>query len=206
MKRLLLILAAALPGHAATMIEIAAKFADVPAGTFIASGDKLEKIKGVNVLSAPKVVTGIGQRAVIEITQSQSAPGGVSVPLGVALEITPSLDEKSISYSGKATDRAMHGKRSEGSVNVVEFATREVYFSGATNSGQTVLIQTAPAVAKGSGKAAETTTRELVIVLTFSKKTTEEDAPKKTPTKSTSTKPAPKKPATSKITPEKKKK
>ena len=198
MKRLLLIFAAALPTYAATTIEISAKFADVPPGTIVTSADKLEKIKGVNVLSSPKLLTSVGQKAVIEITQPQSAPGGVSVPLGVTLEITPTLDETNIIYSGHATDRAMHGKRTEGRVNVVEFATREVYFSGATNSGQTVLIHTAPAVTKSSGKVAETKARELVILLTFNKRTTEAE-PAKKPTTT-------KKPATSKLTPVKKKK
>ena len=90
MKRLLLIIAAALPIHAATTIEISAKFADVPAGMEISeSVAKLEKIKGVNVLSAPRITTTPGQKGVIEVTQSQSAPGGATVPLGLTLEITP---------------------------------------------------------------------------------------------------------------------
>lgn len=204
MKPLLLILAATFPAFAATTIEISAKFADVPAGTVITTSDKLEKVKGVNVLSAPKVITNVGQKALVEVTQSQSAPGGASVPLGLTLQITPTLDEANINFSGIATDRAMHGKRGEGRVNIVEFATREVYFSGATNSGKTVIIHTAPTVTKGSGKVAETNARELVILLTFQKKTTEAESVKKpTPTK----KPEPtKKPATSKITPVKKKK
>ena len=207
MKRLLLIFAAALPIHAATTIEISAKFADVPAGMEISeSVAKLEKIKGVNVLSAPRVTTTPGQKAVVEVTQSQSTPGGASVPLGLTLEITPTLDEKSIAFTGSATDRAMHGKRTEGRVNVVEFATREVYFSGTTSSGATILIHTAAAVTKG----AEVKARELVILLTLSKKTTEPEAPKrsteKKPVKATPAKaPAGKKSATTKITPAKKK-
>ena len=85
-----------------------------------------------------------------------------------------------------------------GSGCFVEFATREVYFSGATNSGQTVLIHTAPAVTKSSGKVTETKARELVILLTFHKRTTEAEPVKKPA--------ATKKPATSKLTPVKKKK
>lgn len=206
MKPLLLILAAAFPAFAATSIEISVKFADVPAGTVITTAEKLAKVKGVNVLSAPKVVTNVGQKALVEVTQSQSAPGGASVPLGLTLQITPTLDEANINFFGQATDRAMHGKRSEGRVNIVEFATREVYFSGATNSGQTVIIHTAPTVSKSSGKVAETKARELVILLTFQKKSTEaESAKKPAPTKKTTSTRA-KKPATSKITPVKKKK
>lgn len=212
MKRFLLILTAALPLQAATTIEVSAKFADVPAGTVVtASSLKLDKVKGVNVLSAPKITTTSGEKATIEVTQSQSAPGGASVPLGLTLEITPSLGEKAITFSGKATDRAMHGKRSEDSLSVVEFATREVYFNGSTNSGETVLIHTAPALSKSAAKGAEATSRELVLLLTFVKKTTEPVAAKKsTPVKSSTSKSGTKssgtKSGTTKITPVKKKK
>jgi hypothetical protein len=187
MKRLLLIFAAALPIHAATTIEVSAKFADIPAGTVVtASTVKLEKMKGVNVLSAPKISTKSGEKATAEVTQSQSAPGGASVPLGLTLDITPTLGEKAINFSGKSTDRAMHGKRSDGGVSTVEFATREVYFSGSATSGETVLVHTAPAITRSS-KGTETA-RELVILLTFNKKTTGEEPEKKPATKSTTTK------------------
>jgi hypothetical protein len=202
MKRLLLLLTAALPLHAATTIVVSAKFADVPAGTELSSTSKLEKIKGVNVLSAPTLVTNPGQKATIEVTQPQSAPGGASVPLGLTLEITPSLGEKNITFIGKATDRAMHGKRSDGALTAVEFATREVYFSGATSSGETVVVHTAAAVSKASTKGAEAQTRELVMLLTFTKKTTEpEPTKKKAPEKTPAKKPAP-----TKVEPVKKKK
>jgi hypothetical protein len=207
MKQFFLVLAAALPLHAATTIEISARFADVPDGTVVtASTSKLEKMKGVNVLAAPKVVTAPGQKATIEITQVQSAPGGASVPLGVTLEITPTVAEKTIAFSGKATDRAIHGKRNDSGVSVVEFATREAYFSGATTSGDTVLIHTAPAITKSA--KGETKARELVVLLNFTKKVSDPEPTKKTPVKSQGTK-APsstKKSATSKITPPKKKK
>ena len=202
MKRLLLIFAAALPLHAATTIVVSAKFADVPVGTEISpTTPKLEKIKGVNVLSAPTIVVEPGKNGIIEVTQEQSAPGGASVPLGLKLDITPTLAEKGISFFGYATDRAMHGKRSEGKISVVEFATREVYFSGTASSGETVVLHTAPAVTKAAAKDAETKTRELVIVLTFTKKTTEPE-----PAKKKSTEKAPvKKPTTTKSETAKKK-
>jgi hypothetical protein len=213
MKRLLLIFAASLPLQAATTFEISAKFADVPAGTEVtASTSKLEKMRGVNVLSAPKVTVGSGEKATIEVTQSQSAPGGASVPLGVTLDVTPTQGEKAVAFTGRATDRAMHGKRSDGGVNVVEFATREIYFSGATTSGETVVIHTAAAVSKGS-KDSTTTARELVILLTMTKKATEPEPSSKSSKSKTTKKPEPakkaepvKKTATSKITPVKKKK
>lgn len=208
MKRFLLILSAALPLQAATTIEVSAKFADVPAGTVVtASSLKLEKVKGVNVLSAPKVTTTAGEKATIEVTQSQSAPGGASVPLGLTLEVTPSIGEKFITFKGKATDRAMHGKRSGEGLSVVEFATREVYFNGSTSSGETVLIQTGSAVSKSASKGAQPTTRELVVLLTFVKKTTEPEPVKKSSvSKSSTTKSTSRKSGTTKITPVKKKK
>jgi hypothetical protein len=94
---------------------------------------------------------------------------------------------------------------------VVEFATREVYFNGSTSSGETVLIQTGSAVSKSASKGAQPTTRELVVLLTFVKKTTEPEPVKKSTTSKASTsKPATKstsrKSGTTKITPVKKKK
>lgn len=211
MKRFLLLLTAALPLQAATTIEVSARFADIPAGTVVtASSLKLEKVKGVNVLSAPTVITTPGQKATIEVTQSQSAPGGASVPLGLTLEVTPSVGEKSISFNGKATDRAMHGKRSGEDLSIVEFATREVYFNGATNSGETVLIHTGSAVSKSAAKGAQPTARELVVLLTFVKKSTEPEPVKKSSsakrsTTKSSTKSTSRKSGTTKITPVKKK-
>ncbi len=184
MKYLFLIFAAALPVHSATTIEVSAKLADVPVGVEIPSSAlKLEKIKGVNLLSAPKVITESGKRGTIEITQPQSTPGGATVPLGVTLDITPTQGEKSISFTGRVIDRAIGGKRTEDSVSSIEFATREVYFSGTASSGETVLIRTSPAVSKTSGKNSEIKTRELVVLLTFTKKTTATAEPKKVPAK-----------------------
>jgi hypothetical protein len=184
MKFLLLLFATAFPLYSATTIEVSAKLADVPSGVEIpASAAKLEKMKGVNVLSAPKIATKSGTRGTVEITQPQSTPGGGSVPLGVTLEITPSLGEKNINFTGRVIDRAIGGKRTDDSVSSLEFATREVYFSGAASSGETVLIKTSAAVSKTSGKVSEIKTRELVVLLTFTKKTTTSETPQKVPAK-----------------------
>src|SRR5262245_59838141 len=135
MKHLCLALLLACTAPAATTIEVAAKFADVPAGTEIpATAEKLDKLKGVEVLSSPRVVTPPGKAASIEITQDAMVPGSAAVPLGLTLSVTPTLGEKTIHFTGKATDRAAHGKRSDDSLNTVEFATREIYFEGSTTS------------------------------------------------------------------------
>ena len=129
--------------HAATVIEVVAKFADVQVGLEIpATPAKLDQMKGVEVLSAPKVTTPPGKEATVEITQDTMVPGAAAVPIGLTLTVTPTLGEKTISFTGKATDRASHGKRSQGAVNTVEFATREIYFEGSTPSGGTVLLHT----------------------------------------------------------------
>ncbi len=171
---------------AATTIEVVAKLADIPAGMEVpASAAKLDQIKGVDVLSAPHVITTPGKCASIEVTQPETVPGAGNVALGVAINVTPTIGEKTIHFTGKATDRASHGKRSDGGVNTVEFATREIYFEGGTTSGGTVVIHTAPLTSRTAKEdKVVTKSRELVIYLTFTKRTTDETPAKKSGAKS----------------------
>ncbi len=181
MKYFCLALLITCSASAATTIEVVAKLADIPAGMEVpATAAKLDQIKGVDVLSAPSAVTSPGKSANIEVTQQEIVPGADAVALGVAINVTPTLGEKTIHFTGKATDRASHGKRSDGGVNTVEFATREVYFEGNTTSGGTVIIHTAPVTSKTTkDDKVQTKSRELVIYLTFTKRTTDETPTKK---------------------------
>jgi hypothetical protein len=194
MKHALIALLFAATAHSATVIEVSAKFADVPAGLEIpTSAAKLDQLKGVEVLSAPRVTTLPGKTAMVEITQEVMVPGSGAVPIGLTLAVTPTLGEKTISFTGKAMDRASHGKRSQGSVNTVEFATREIYFEGSTASGGTVLLHTAPVTTKTTtNNKTVTKQRELVVYLTFTKKVIEEKKPV-APVKKTAPKATPKK-------------
>jgi hypothetical protein len=183
---LLVLLAGSL--HAATTVEVEARFADVPAGTEIpATAEKLDKLKGVEVFSGPKVTTTPGKSAVIEVTQDTMVPGSAAVPLGVTLSITPTLGEKTIHFTGKATDRATHGKRSTDDLNTVEFATREIFFEGNLTSGDTILLHSNAVTAKGEKNV--TKGRELVIFLKLTKRVTA-DAPAKKPAPVPAKKPA----------------
>ncbi len=167
--------------HAATTIEVLAKFADVPAGTEIpATAEKLDKLKGIDVLSSPSVTTTPGKAATIEVTQEAMVPGSPAVPLGLTLSVTPTLGEKMIHFSGRATDRAAHGKHSDDHVNTVEFATRELFFEGNVTSGSTIILHSAPVAATGEKNVSKT--RELIVFLKFTKHTTEEAPTKKAPT------------------------
>ncbi len=185
MKFLLALAASALlaaHGTAATTIEIIAKFADVPTGTELpAKPDQLAKMKGVDVLSAPRVVTASGQSASIEVTQDATAPDGSSAPLGVSLTVKPTLTEKgSIAFTGKATDRFKHGQRSGETLSVLSCVARETYFKGVTANGSTVILN------GSASTAAASKSRELVIYLTFRKVAAEPE--KKTGTRPSSTK------------------
>jgi len=192
---ILALLATTAGGIAATRIEVAAKFADVPAGIEIpAKADLLEKTKGINVFSSPRITTNLSQAATIEVTQAVFVPDGTQIPLGITLTITPSLTEKgNIAFSGRATDRFKHGQRETESLSVLTFVAREMYFKGTTTSGSTVLLQGGPATAAAAKKDSSTQakSRELVIYLTFKKVTTDEE--KKKPATPAKTKPAVKK-------------
>ncbi len=190
--------------HAATTIVVNAKIADVTTGTEIpASPEKLDKLKGVELLSVPQVVTLPGEMAKIEITQDTIAPDGSTVPLGLSLSIRPTITEKGIAFTGKATDRAKHGGRSDGGINAVEFATREIHFSGSTRDGGTALLHTAPVMNRTTKEEnIQTASRELVVYLTFTKRVTE-SAPKKKPLAATTKGPVKKPDAKPKVAPKK---
>ena len=200
---------------AATTIEITAKIADVAAGTEIpAKPELLAKTKGVNVLSAPRVITNPGQAATIEVTQNVAAPDSSEVPLGVSLSIKPTLTEKGgIAFTGSATDRFKHGQRDGETLTILSCVAREMYFKGSTTSGATVLLKGgAPTSASAKKEGApQTQGRELVIYLSFKKITPESDKKpetKKKPEAKTKPEPVKKKaaPSSSKKPPTKKKK
>jgi len=180
---------------AATTIQIDAKFADVAPGTEIpAKPELLAKAKGINILSAPRVITNPGEAATIEVTQNLAAPDSSEVPLGVSLSIKPTLTEKGgIAFSGRATDRFKHGQRDGETLTVLSCVAREIYFKGTAVSGTTVLLKGGPSTSSAAKKdgVPQTQSRELVILLTFKKITPE-------PEKKTQKKPEPKKkPSTS---------
>jgi hypothetical protein len=174
---------------AATTIEIAVKFADVPAGTEAPTKPELlAKTKGIEVLSAPRVATPSGQSATIEVSQAITAPDGSETPLGVTLSIKPTITEKgSIAFSGKATDRFKHGQRSGETLSVLTCVAREIYFKGVTVSGSTVVLNAGPSTSSSTKKDGATVVknRELVIYLTFKKITPEPEKKKPEPSKST---------------------
>jgi hypothetical protein len=182
---------------AATTIEVSAKFADLPAGMEApAKPELLAKTKGIDILSAPRVITPPGQNATIEVTQAISAPDGSSAPLGVSLTIKATVTEKgSIAFSGRATDRFKHGQRQGESLSVLTCVAREIYFKGVVTSGSTVVLNAGPSTASATKKDEATVVknRELVIYLTFKKVTSEPAQKKPAPTAKPGTSPKKKK-------------
>jgi|GEM_PF-2330943 len=173
--------------QADTLIEVSAKFADVPVGTKVPSSPaQLAKNKKINLLAATPVTVSNGSRARIEVNQPVTTANGATLSLGVTLDVVAVVGESgNISFTGSALDRAraMSGQESTETLSTMEFATREVYFQGLTTSGENVLIQTAPieSAVKGSKNSA----RQLVIYLSLTKKIVA--APKSTPKKDTKT-------------------
>lgn len=159
--------------HAATVIEISTKLADVPAGTKLPTTTaKLEALKDVTVLSSPKITVTENKDASIEVAQATSVPGGDAVPLGVKITIKANMTKKgNIWFSGLVTDRSRSGSEKGERVETSGFATRELYFSGWTPNGETVILRTSPATSKTTkdGKAVASS-RELVIYMTLKKK------------------------------------
>jgi hypothetical protein len=197
---MLMLLAGAVP--AAQQVTVSAWFADVPGGAEVpATVAKLEKVKGITLLSSPKITVLENIAGTIDIEQNTAVPGGGQVPLGVSLTVKTSVTEKgNIWFSGNLRDRSRGGGEKTERLETVGFVTREWYFSGYTPNAGTVVVRTVPATARVSqdGKVT-TTTRELVVYLQFEKLVAKSQPPASKPTsskKSTST--STKKPATTK--------
>ncbi len=175
--------------NAATVIEITAKLADVPAGTKLpASAEKLDAMKGVTVISAPQITLAENTGGAIEVAEAVAVPGGAAVPLGVTINIRTKLTENgNIWHSGLVTDRSRSGGEKGERLETSGFATRELYFSGWTPDGGTVVLRTSPATAKTTRDGRDvTSSRELVIYMTLKKRSTSAPAAKK----ATASKPA----------------
>lgn len=190
------------PASAAQQITVSAWFADVPGGAEVpATVAKLEKVKGVTLLSSPKITVVENIAGTIDIEQNTAVPGGGQVPLGVSLTMKTSVTEKgNIWFSGNLRDRSRGGGEKTERLETVGFVTREWYFSGYTPNAGIVVVRTVPATARVShdGKVT-TTTRELVVYLQFEKVIAKPQTPATKPAsskKSTST--SAKKPATTK--------
>jgi hypothetical protein len=181
MRLLAILVLLAVGAHGAQQVVVSTQLADLPANSDVpATSEKLAKVKGANILSAPRVVLVENVPGTVEVTQETAVPGGGEISLGVTLSIKTSITERgSIWFSGNLRDRSRAGGEKTEKLETTGFATREWYFSGYTNDEGTVVIRTGPATSQvvREGKTISTT-RELVAYLKF-EKVAEKPAPKK---------------------------
>jgi len=123
-------------------VEIAAKLIeaspDVAVTTDLAP---LNQMKGVDILSAPRVTTRSGQRATVEVMRPFQIPEQEPVDLGVSFQFEVDVTSSSLTYTGRYTHTEFEGfSDSEKKQNPI-FRTIVMPFNGSIQDSVPVLIE-----------------------------------------------------------------
>ncbi len=130
-------------------IKVEAKFIEAPAKLKVTAADCANKSflekRGVQVLSAPKVLTRSGVEARVFVGQDRPVRGPVGeppqmVPEGIALSIVPKWEGQKIRFSGNAVVRRAEETASAPGCDLTEFTATELHFSGTCKHGESVLL------------------------------------------------------------------
>jgi hypothetical protein len=98
-------------------------------------------MKGIEILSAPRVITLEGKEAQIAISQERSFPGSKEpMELGVKLAILPVVKDGMISFEGSCSVKELANIKSGGKLQSASIITRESVFSGTADPGQDALL------------------------------------------------------------------
>ena len=104
---------------------------------------KLAKTKGVDVMSAPSILTKSGQQAQIEVI-SEHQPASVApsdfkpIPVGTTLWVTPHLKGDTIAFRVRiSVSELITNKAPEGQTRS-EISSRDLYVSGTSKDGEEV--------------------------------------------------------------------
>ncbi len=138
---LLLLLPASL--MAAEQITIQAKFIESRKAAIPHDFARLAKIKGIDLLSAPRVTTRSGQQAQIEIIREHQ-PASVAptrfkpVPVGITVRVTPHLKGDRIAYTAQLTVSELIASKAPDGQTLSEITSRDLYVSGNPKDGEAV--------------------------------------------------------------------
>ena len=101
----------------------------------------LEGMKGIDILSAPKIITLEGQEAQIAISEERSFPGSKEpMELGVKLTILPVVKDGMISFEGSCSVKELANIKSDAKLQSASIITRESVFLGTAGPGQDSLL------------------------------------------------------------------
>jgi serine/threonine protein kinase/signal peptidase I len=93
------------PEPIAVTIEAELKFLEVPAGLSLDLEKfdlaAVEKLPGVNLLSAPRVTTSSGRECEIEVVNGETKDAFAPTPTGVTARLRPTLDGDTVHYAAK---------------------------------------------------------------------------------------------------------
>ena len=105
----------------------------------------LARMKDVDLLSAPRVTTKSGQRAMVEIIHEQPLPAGEvatqdTVKPGITVEVIPQLQADGIAYRLRLTKCDLANVAAQ-PAGVVETVSHDLYATGTTKSGEPVWLR-----------------------------------------------------------------
>lgn len=121
-------------------------------------GDELIELfkntAGVDILSAPQIMTGDGQQGRVSVEQSMGVPGGEPIQLGLSIDLLPKItpDRTAVSLNVKATNTEFVGwaEGGEGATPIPMLRTRQGAHDTVLRSGQMLII--APPAVRNSGE------------------------------------------------------
>lgn len=141
---------------------------------------RASRVKGVDLLCAPRMTTESGQNAQIEVVREYQptsvAPSGFKpVPIGVIASVTPHLKGSRIAYTAKLTVSELTTRKTLGNQTFSEITSRDFYVSGTAKCGESVWLDLGARedkqIVKEGFKPSRTQIiqRWLIAVLTFKK-------------------------------------
>jgi hypothetical protein len=139
------VIAVATTGGAAENILLEAAIVKHPASMVVNADDWLQgkSGKGVEVVSRPRVMTWSGQEAKVAVGRMERVGSGAaerSVIAGPEVNVRPTLQGETVSFTGSATIRERQDTQAVPGGEISEFMTRECLFAGSVESGGTFVF------------------------------------------------------------------
>jgi hypothetical protein len=126
-------------------VEIVARLIETSSDTIVTTDlESLSQVKGVDLLSAPRVTAKSGSKAKIEITKEFKIEGQEAIPIGLDLEITAIEAKKEIGFTAKYKFTEFKGFTEKDQKKTPIFTTVTIPFSGDVISDNPILIELGP--------------------------------------------------------------
>lgn len=123
-------------------VEIAATLIEAPTDVTVTTDlAPLNQMKGVDLLSAPKVTVKSGHKATIAVTRDFDIEGQKAIPVGVEIDITVEPRASGIAYAARYKLTEFEGFSDADKKQEPVFRTTTIPFSGSTQDDVPILIE-----------------------------------------------------------------